>query len=70
MTSTRRSFARSARKTGAEIYRYTPVIGLTQHKDDSWTVHTKKGDIDAEIVVNAGGYRVNEIGAMMGFIIR
>ena len=60
------ALASRARKAGAEIYRHTPVTGLTQHKDDSWTVHTEKGDIDAEIVVNAGGYRVNEIGAMMG----
>ncbi len=55
-----------ARKAGAEVYRHTAVTGLTQHKDDSWTVHTDKGDISAEIVVNAGGYRVNEVGAMMG----
>lgn len=55
-----------ARKAGAEVYRNTPVTGLTQHRDDSWTVHTEHGDIDCEIVVNACGYRVNEVGAMMG----
>ncbi|QXT39603.1 GcvT family protein [Gymnodinialimonas ceratoperidinii] len=55
-----------ARKAGAEVYRNTPVIGLTQHKDDTWTVHTEHGDIDCDVVVNAGGYRVNEVGAMMG----
>lgn len=55
-----------ARKAGAEVYRNTPVTGLTQRKDDTWTVHTEHGDIDCDIVVNAGGYRVNEIGAMMG----
>jgi len=60
------ALARRARKAGAEVYRNTAVTGLTQHPDDSWTVHTDKGDIAAEIVVNAGGYRVNEIGAMMG----
>ncbi len=60
------ALARRARKAGAEVYRHTPVIGLTQHKDDSWTVHTEKGDITCEVVVNAGGYRVNEVGAMMG----
>ena len=60
------ALARRARKAGAEVYRHTPVTGLTQHKDHSWTVHTEKGDITCEIVVNAGGYRVNEIGAMMG----
>lgn len=60
------ALARRARKAGATIYRETPVTGLTQKPDDSWTVHTDKGDIDCEVVVNAGGYRVNEIGAMMG----
>lgn len=55
-----------ARRAGAEIYRHTPVTGLTQHRDDTWTVHTDKGSIDADIVVNACGYRVNEVGAMMG----
>ena len=60
------ALARRARKAGAEVYRHTPVTGLTQHDDDTWTVHTEKGDIDCDIVVNAGGYRVNEIGAMMG----
>ena len=60
------ALARRARHAGAEVYRNTPVTGLTQHKDDSWTVHTEKGDIACEIVVNACGYRVNEVGAMMG----
>ena len=60
------ALARRARKAGAEVYRHTPVTGLTQHRDHSWTVHTSKGDIDCEVVVNACGYRVNEVGAMMG----
>ncbi|WP_170334864.1 GcvT family protein [Ruegeria arenilitoris] len=55
-----------ARKAGAEVYRNTPVTALTQQRDDTWTVHTEHGDIDCDIVVNAGGYRVNEIGRMMG----
>ncbi len=60
------ALARRARHAGAEVYRHTPVTALTQHPDFSWTVHTTKGDIDCEIVVNACGYRVNEVGAMMG----
>ncbi|WP_224817156.1 FAD-dependent oxidoreductase [Hasllibacter sp. MH4015] len=55
-----------ARRAGAEVYRSTDVTGLTQHRDDTWTIHTNNGDIDADIVVNACGYRVNEVGAMMG----
>jgi dimethylglycine dehydrogenase len=60
------ALARRARNAGAEVYRNTPVTALTQHKDDTWTVHTEHGDIDCDIVVNACGYRVNEVGAMMG----
>ena len=38
------------------------MTGLTQHKDDSWTVHTsQRRHCRAEIVVNACGYRVNEV---------
>ena len=55
-----------ARASGAEVHRHTPVTALTRHKDDSWSVHTDKGDIRSDIVVNASGYRVNEIAAMMG----
>ncbi|MFY0691211.1 MAG: GcvT family protein [Paracoccaceae bacterium] len=60
------ALARRARKAGAEIHRNTPVTGLRQLPDDSWIVETDKGEIHAEIVVNACGYRVNEVGAMMG----
>ena len=60
------ALVRRARNAGAEVYRNTPVTALTQHRDDTWTVHTENGDIDCDIVVNACGYRVNEVGAMMG----
>ncbi len=60
------ALARRARKAGAEIHRFTPVTDLTQKPDHSWIVHTGKGDIHCEILVNAGGYRCNEIGRMMG----
>jgi dimethylglycine dehydrogenase len=60
------ALARRARLAGAEVYRNCGVTGLTQQKDDTWTVHTVKGDIDCEVVVNACGYRVNEVAAMMG----
>ncbi|SDC22830.1 GcvT family protein [Ruegeria marina] len=60
------ALARRARKAGAELHRQTPVTALRQLPDDSWIVSTPKGDIHAGIVVNACGYRVNEVGAMMG----
>jgi dimethylglycine dehydrogenase len=60
------ALARRARKAGAEVYRHTPVTGLTQKPNGEWVVHTSKGDITCESIVNAGGYRCNEIARMMG----
>lgn len=59
------ALARRARRAGAEIYRHTPVIGLTWKPDGEWIVRTESGDIHCEHAVNAGGYRLNEVGAMM-----
>ena len=60
------ALARRARKAGAEVYRFTSVEDLTQKEDFTWIVHTNKGDIHCEKIVNAGGYRCNEIGKLMG----
>jgi dimethylglycine dehydrogenase len=60
------ALARRARLAGAEVYRKTPVTGLQQAADGDWIVETNQGDIRCEHVVNAGGYRCNEIAAMMG----
>ncbi len=60
------ALARRARKAGAEVHRNTPVTALRQLPDDTWIVTTPKGEIHAEVVVNACGYRVNEVGVMMG----
>ncbi len=63
------ALARRARKAGAEVYRHNPVKDLTQKESGEWIVHTEKGDIECEIVVNAGGYRCNEIGSMMDVVL-
>jgi dimethylglycine dehydrogenase len=55
-----------ARRAGAEVYRQTEVTGLSQLADDTWRVTTSRGEIAADIVVNACGYRVNEVAALMG----
>lgn len=60
------ALARRARKAGAEVHRNTPVTGLRQLQDDTWIVETPNGEVHTDIVVNACGYRVNEVGAMMG----
>ncbi|MDE0713256.1 MAG: FAD-binding oxidoreductase, partial [Gammaproteobacteria bacterium] len=60
------ALARRARKAGAEVYRFNGVHDITRNAGGEFTVHTKNGDITCEMVVNASGYRVNEVGAMLG----
>ena len=59
------ALARRSRKAGAEIYRHCPVTGLTQLPNNEWVVQTGQGEIQAEHVVVAAGYRVNEVGKML-----
>ncbi len=60
------AFARGARAGGAEIYRNTRVLSLDQQPDDSWIVHTDKGDIACEHVVSATGNFARQTGEMVG----
>lgn len=60
------AYARKAKLAGISIERFSPVIGITQNKNDSWTVSTEKVDYTCEVVINAGGYRGAEIAAMVG----
>lgn len=62
------ALARGARDAGARIVRFCRVTGLAQRTDGAWRVATDQGEIVAEIVVNAAGYRAAEIGAMVGRI--
>ena len=60
------ALARKAREAGAEVYRFNPVENITRKTNGEFIVHTKNGDITCEKVVNASGYRVNEVGNMLG----
>ncbi|MEM6357321.1 MAG: FAD-dependent oxidoreductase, partial [Pseudomonadota bacterium] len=60
------ALVRRARRAGAEVSRFNPVVGLEQRPDGTWKVRTEKGDLHAEAIVNAGGYRANEVAAMYG----
>jgi len=60
------ALARKAREAGAEVYRFNPVENITRTPGGEFIVHTKNGDITCEKVVNATGYRVNEVGNMLG----
>ncbi len=60
------ALAKGARDLGARVKRFTKVTGLAQRGDGSWRVSTDQGEIEAEIVVNAAGYRAGEVMAMIG----
>ncbi|SHE77735.1 dimethylglycine dehydrogenase [Ruegeria intermedia] len=56
------ALAKGARDMGQKIIRFCPATGVTQHEDGTWTVHTEKGDIDCDYVVNAAGYYAQRVG--------
>jgi dimethylglycine dehydrogenase len=60
------AYAKAARNKGAEVYRFTRVTDLKQRPDGSWDVHTDKGSLHAEHVVNAAGLWAREVGHMAG----
>lgn len=55
------ALARGARMAGARIERFCPATGVSR-KGDQWIVHTDKGDITCEKVVNAAGYYAQRVG--------
>ncbi|MGF1447710.1 MAG: FAD-dependent oxidoreductase [Pikeienuella sp.] len=62
------ALAKGARDLGAKIVRFCPVTGARREGDD-WVIETEKGAVRAEYVVNAAGYRAQEVGALFGRIV-
>ena len=60
------ALAKGARDAGATIYRGTKVTAIERQPSGEWLVRTNKGDIRAEKVINAAGYRGGEVAAMVG----
>ncbi|UWQ24552.1 FAD-dependent oxidoreductase [Leisingera aquaemixtae] len=56
------ALAKGARDMGARIIRFCPATGVTQKEDKTWIVHTDKGDIACDYVVNAAGYYAQRVG--------
>ena len=56
------ALAKGARDMGAQIIRFCAVTGVTQKEDDTWIVHSEKGDIECDYVVNAAGYYAQQVG--------
>jgi len=59
------ALAKGARNLGAQVVRFCPVTGV-RRESDGWSVETPQGEIRCEIVVNAAGYRAQEVGRMFG----
>ncbi|SPH23686.1 4-methylaminobutanoate oxidase (formaldehyde-forming) [Defluviimonas aquaemixtae] len=55
------ALAKGARDLGATILRFTPATGVSRENGE-WIIHTEKGSIRAEYVVNAAGYYVQKVG--------
>ena len=55
------ALAKGARDLGAQIHRFTPATGVSRENGE-WIVHTDKGDIRCEFVVNAAGYYAQRVG--------
>jgi 4-methylaminobutanoate oxidase (formaldehyde-forming) len=60
------ALAEGARRRGAEIYTNTRVTEIGVERGRVSRVVTDKGDIETEIVVNAGGMFAGEIGRLAG----
>jgi dimethylglycine dehydrogenase len=55
------ALAKGARDMGARIERFCPATGVSRD-GNAWIVHTDKGDIRCEKVVNAAGYYAQRVG--------
>ena len=55
------ALAKGARDMGAKIMRFCPATGVSRENGE-WIVHTEKGDIRCEFVVNAAGYYAQRVG--------
>jgi dimethylglycine dehydrogenase len=59
------ALAKGARDMGAKVVRFCHVMSVRRDGDE-WVISTDKGDIRCEFVVNAAGYRAQEVGRMFG----
>ncbi len=60
------ALAKAARDLGATVMRHTRVLGIQLRPSGEWEVHTDKGSIVAEMVVNAAGCYARQVAQMVG----
>src|ERR671932_1039747 len=63
------ALAEGARRRGAEIATHTRVTGIRVERNRVAAVETDQGDVETELVVNAGGMFAGEIGALAGVVV-
>ncbi len=63
------AMAIGAKKHGAEFNTHTRVTGIDRTPGGEWVVHTDKGDITCEWVINAAGLWAPEVARMVGLEI-
>ncbi|MEM9147371.1 MAG: FAD-dependent oxidoreductase [Pseudomonadota bacterium] len=59
------ALAKGARDLGARIQRFCPATGV-RREGSEWVVSTDQGEVRCEYVVNAAGYRAQEVGRWFG----
>ncbi|MGI9499218.1 MAG: GcvT family protein, partial [Geminicoccaceae bacterium] len=60
------ALASAAEGLGAEISEQTAVLAMSQEADGSWLLITDRGEIVADVVVNAAGFWAKDVAAMVG----
>ena len=60
------ALARAAESLGAEISEHTAVLAMSQETDGSWLLITERGEVVADVVVNAAGLWAKELALMIG----
>jgi dimethylglycine dehydrogenase len=60
------AMAKAARDLGATVVRHNRVLDIRARSNGEWEVITEKGNIVAEMVVNAAGCYARQVAAMVG----
>ncbi|MGI9488307.1 MAG: GcvT family protein [Geminicoccaceae bacterium] len=60
------ALARAAEGLGAEVSEQTAVLAMSQESDGSWLLITDRGEIVADVVVNAAGLWAKDVASMIG----
>ncbi len=61
------AFLAGARAAGAVVSRHNRVLSIEQTTTGTWNVHTEKGSIEAEHVVDCAGCYADQVGQLAGF---